>query len=150
MARKELQALRRQAILDAVATQELHTQGDIVRALKKRGIRATQVSVSRDIEEMGLAKVGGRYRPGQGEEGPKDPQLPIRTWVREVAPAGPHLVVIRCDPGTAQGVARALDQGLLPGMVGTVAGDDTVFVAVASQRANDETLAFIQSRIQRG
>ena len=148
MTRKEVQALRRQAILNVVATQELRTQEDIVRVLRKRGIRATQVSVSRDVEELGLVKAGGRYRPSQGEVGQRDPQLPLRAWVREAKAAGPYLVVARCEPGMAQGVARALDQASLAGVVGTVAGDDTVFVAADSERASQEVLTFISERIK--
>ena len=144
--KKDPRLLRRQAILDVVAQEEVRTQTDIVRALRKRGIRATQVSVSRDIEEIGLAKIGGRYRASLGGAGVADPELPLRTWVREAAAAGPHLIVVRCDAGTAQGVARAIDQSRLPGVVGTVAGDDTIFIALDSKEANESTLKFLRSR----
>ncbi|HVE13400.1 MAG TPA: arginine repressor [Elusimicrobiota bacterium] len=144
---KSPRELRRQAILDAVAHEELRTQQDIVRALKRRGVKATQVSVSRDLEEMGLGKIGGRYRAGHGESGVADPELPFRTWVRSVEAAGPHLVVVRCEVGTAQGVARALDQAQLPGTIGTVAGDDTIFIAVSSAEANGKIRAFLNDRI---
>ena len=129
-----------------MAQKNLGTQQEIVAALKARGIEATQVSVSRDIETMGLIKVGGRYRAGQGEAG-ADPELPLRIWVRSVASAGPNIVVVRCQEGTAQGVARCLDQSPPAGVVGTVAGDDTIFVAVASKDAGAAIVRFLKSRI---
>ena len=138
---------RQRAILDAVADSELATQSDIVRILGKRGIHATQASVSRDIMELGLVKSGGRYRTSPAGVGASDPELPLRTWVRAAQSAGPNLVVVRCDPGTAQGVARALDVVTPEGVVGTVAGDDTIFVAMRSPRDGAALVGYLQSRL---
>ena len=110
-------------------------------------MRATQVSISRDAEELGLLKVAGRYQAAPAGAGHSDPELPLRTWVRGASAAGPHLVVIRCDAGTAQGVARALDYAGMEGLVGTVAGDDTVFAAVDSARSAAALLGRIKDRI---
>lgn len=140
---------RQRAILDAVADGDLATQSDIVRTLSKRGIHAAQASVSRDIVELGLVKAGGVYRTAPAGVGVADPELPLRTWVRAVEAAGPNLVVVRCDPGTAQGVARALDVVRPRGVVGTVAGDDTIFVAMRTTKDGTALSAYLDARISR-
>lgn len=145
---KDHRLARQTAILDAVSKESISTQNDLVRSLRRRGITATQVSVSRDIAEMGLIKAGGKYRAGAAEGGLMDSEMPLRVWVRHAAPAGPHLAVVRCDSGTAQRVAFVLDGLAMPGVVGTIAGDDTVFVAVASADAGKRIVEFLQSRMK--
>jgi transcriptional regulator of arginine metabolism len=146
--RNEGKSARQAAILEAVTSEEIATQNDLVKALKKRGISATQVSVSRDVAELGLLKAGGVYRPAAAETGAADPELPLRTFVRRVVAAGPNLTVVRCDAGTAPRVGLVLD-GLasLPGLVGTLAGDDTVFVASESAAAQKRLIDFLNSRM---
>jgi transcriptional regulator of arginine metabolism len=114
------------------------SQSQLVALLEQEGIAATQATVSRDLEEMGAITV---RIPG-GERALALPELPTQQvapvdhlrrmlgeWAVEVAPAGP-LVVIRTPPGCAHVVASALDRTGLEGVVGTVAGDDTIMVAV--------------------
>lgn len=139
---------RQAAILEAVAQESLGTQNDLVGALKKRGISATQVSVSRDIAELGIIKAAGRYRTGTVEVA-ADPELPLRTSVRRVAPAGPNLIVVYCDAGSAQRVGLVLDDMGLEGLVGSIAGDDTVFLAVASGADNKRIIEFLTLRMQK-
>jgi len=139
-------AARQSAILQAITQEEVSTQNDLVRALKKRGIAATQVSISRDIAELGLMKVGGVYHPAVAEAA-HDVEMPLRTFVRSVVAAGPNLTVIRCDTGTAPRVSLVLDGLALPGLVGTLAGDDTVFVAGESAAAQKNLIGFLQSRM---
>ncbi|MBI5210786.1 MAG: hypothetical protein HY927_12520 [Elusimicrobia bacterium] len=140
-------AERQSAVLEIVARETVATQAELAEALKKRRIPATQVTLSRDIAELGLIKVAGRYRPAPAGEAAADPEAPLRTWVRAVRPAGPHLAVIRCDVGTAQRVGIVIDGLALEGIAGTIAGDDTVFIAVADAAANKRVVAFLQSRI---
>ena len=141
--------VRQNALLEALSREDLRTQEDIVSALARRGVRATQVSISRDAEELGLLKIAGRYQAAPAGAGPSDPELPLRTWVRGASAAGSNLVVVRCDAGTAQGVARALDYAGIEGLVGTVAGDDTVFAAMDSARSGAALLSRIKDRISR-
>ena len=139
---------RQSAILEAVSQEEIGTQNDLVRALRKRGVSATQVSISRDVAELGLIKAGGVYRPAAAENGASDPELPLRTFVRRVAAAGPNLTVVRCDAGAAPRVGLALDEmKALPGLVGTLAGDDTVFVASDSGATQKKLIDFLNSRM---
>ena len=137
---------RQTAILEAISQEEVGTQNDLVKALKKRGIAATQVSISRDIAELGLVKAGGAYRPGSTEAAP-DAEMPLRTFVRAVAAAGANLTVIRCDTGAAPRVGLALDQLALSGVVGTLAGDDTVFVASDTAAAQKRLVEFLKNRM---
>jgi transcriptional regulator of arginine metabolism len=137
---------RQAAILEAIAREEVATQNNLVRCLKNRGIAATQVSISRDIAELGLVKAGGAYRPAAAEAA-SDAEMPLRTFVRGVAAAGPNLTVIRCDAGTAPRVGLVLDGLAQPGLVGTLAGDDTVFVAGDSAAAQKRLIEFLKARM---
>ncbi len=144
--RAEGKAARQTAILEAITQEEVATQNDLVRSLKKRGIAATQVSISRDIAELGLVKAAGVYRPAASEAAP-DAEMPLRTFVRGVTAAGPNLTVIRCDVGTAPRVGLVLDGLAQPGLVGTLAGDDTVFVAGDSAASQKRLIEFLKSRM---
>jgi len=144
--RDERKSARQTAILEAITHDEVSTQNDLVVALKKRGIASTQVSISRDIAELGLIKAGGAYRPATGEAA-NDAEMPLRTFVRAVVAAGPNLTVIRCDTGTAPRVGLVLDGLAQPGVVGTLAGDDTVFTATDSAAAQKRLIDFLKSRM---
>jgi transcriptional regulator of arginine metabolism len=134
------------AILDAEAVE---SQEQLVRRLKRRGFRVTQSSVSRDLAELGVAKVDGRYvalerlaeaaapgRPGGlPAPSPGDRRAAVASFMREVAPAGPHLLVVRTPPGGASPVGIAIDAARWPEVVGTVAGDDTLFIATPGRAA---------------
>lgn len=133
---------RRRAILELLAQADFSTQQEIARALRRRGIRAAQASVSRDLRQLGLVKAGGVYRAAA-----LGPDAPLRVSVRAAASVPPNLVVVRCDAGAAPRVGLALDQKGLPGVAGTVAGDDTVFVAVVSPEAGRRVVRFLESLI---
>jgi len=137
---------RQSLVLELVAQEPLGTQQEIARALKRRGVRATQVSVSRDLSELGLVKAGGRYVAG-GAASPAVSSDPITAFVRSAAAAGPNMVVLRCETGSAPRVGLSLDQATWPGVVGTIAGDDTVFVAAASAAEAARLIRLIQARL---
>lgn len=145
--REDRKSARQTAILEAVTQEEVSTQNDLVKALKKRGIAATQVSISRDIAELGLIKVAGAYKAATAENGAADPEMPLRTFVRRVVAAGPNLTVVRCDAGAAPRVGLVLDGLAMSGLVGTLAGDDTVFVASDSGTAQRKLIEFLESRM---
>jgi len=144
---REGKAARQAAILEAVSQEEIGTQNDLVRALKKRGIEATQVSISRDVAELGLVKAGGAYKPATADGGAHDPEMPLRTFVKKVSAAGPNLTVVRCDAGAAPRVGLVLDGLTIAGLVGTLAGDDTVFVASESGAAQKKLIEFLETRM---
>jgi transcriptional regulator of arginine metabolism len=130
---------RQQTILRLLAQHEVTNQPQLVHLLAAEGITATQATVSRDLEDLGTIKVrvpGGATVYGVPEFEPDRiaPQDQLRRvlgeWVADVAYSD-NLVVLRTPPGCAHVVASALDRGGLEGLLGTVAGDDTL-LCVAS------------------
>lgn len=127
---------RRRVILDAIAEHRIETQEQMVDALRERGIEASQASISRDITALRLVKADGRWTAPPRELATANPfEERIAGRLLSVAAAGHHLLVLRTPPGEAQGVALALDNLALDGVVGTIAGDDTIFVAVVDSDA---------------
>ena len=127
-------AERHQAILDVINRGSVHTQHEIAAALARRGMRATQATISRDIQELGLVRAGSGYRTSAAL---------VRELVLSVELVQP-IAVIRTPPGTANLVARRIDEAALPGIAGTVAGDDTIIAVLrkpGAGRALKELLA---------
>jgi transcriptional regulator of arginine metabolism len=128
---------RRNLILELVQSGTVATQEELRRKLARRGIRVTQATVSRDIEELRLVKTREGYRLPDAPEpaAPAQPTLAIvlKEFVREVAQAS-NLVIVKTHPGNAHTVGVALDAEQWPEVAGTVAGDDTIFVATARAR----------------
>jgi transcriptional regulator of arginine metabolism len=136
----------RQAFLRRiVAEQDVRSQQELVELLRNAGFEATQTSISRDVREIGLVKLGGRYVPAgsDGSGTTEHPPDPIAALVTHVEPVGANLVVVRTTVGGAGPVAAALDQKMLPA-VGTVAGDDTVFIAVRSRSMQGRVIAALR------
>ena len=126
---------RQRAILDLVRRRPVHTQQELANALAERGFSATQATVSRDIQELGLIRTGDGYRPGA-------PLSVVSDLVLSM-PRVQFLVVIRTPPGVANLVARTIDESQLDGIAGTVAGDDTIVVVLAEEAAADELRRFL-------
>ena len=123
-------------MLAIVTGAAVSTQDELADALRKRGFIASQASVSRDIAALGLVKVRGRYARGVAPAPAEDPMLTrIRSNVLRVRPAGDHLLVLSTPPGEASPVAIAIDGQDWPGVAGTIAGDDTIFVALSGNNA---------------
>jgi transcriptional regulator of arginine metabolism len=118
-------------ILEVVTTRPVRTQGELVAILAEEGFEVTQSSVSRDVAALGLVKIEGVYhRPPPDDLRAVDPnELRIREGVLAAEPAGEVLVVIHTPPGEANRVGIALDRLAWPEVAGTIAGDDTIFVA---------------------
>jgi len=126
---------RQQTLVRLVGERRLATQQDVVRALRAAGYAATQATVSRDIVELGLVKVA---RDGAHVYAP--PAAPpasggidrLRRFCEEYPVQGAvagNIVVLRTPPGTANALAIALDTSGFADVIGTIAGDDTVFAA---------------------
>jgi len=131
-------AKQRQALIEKILSKHaIVNQSDLLAKLVERGIRVTQSSVSRDLREMGVVRVDGRYLPASAVSGgaPLAAGLEgVANYILEMKAAGPNLLVIKTPPGMATSVALALDQADWPEVVGTVAGDDTFFLATAGPR----------------
>lgn len=148
-AHREARALakpqRQHRVARLLADHAVTSQTRLVDLLAAEGVAATQATVSRDLEDLGAIKV----RVAGGETVYAIPQLPTEQrapedhlrrvfseWVVEVAHSG-NLVVLRTPPGSAHVVGSALDRSKLPGVLGTVAGDDTLVVVVAEGTGGD-------------
>jgi transcriptional regulator of arginine metabolism len=128
---------RQSRILKLIRAHNLHTQEDLARALAKLDIAATQVTLSRDIRELGLIKTPDGYAE-VGRESAQAPAGPeVATLAREVlldVRQAQNLLVLKTPPANANALAAALDREDWPEITGTIAGDDTVLVVAPDTR----------------
>ena len=138
---------RQKALVRLVRRQAVSGQEQMVRLLRDLGFHATQSSISRDVRELGLVRVGGRYVPA-AELGAKRADGAGPTLEDELVistePVGANLLVVKTPPGGANAVAVGLDRRQSPDIAGTVAGDDTIFIAVRSRSAQGRVLALLR------
>lgn len=126
---------RRAAILRIIGESTVRNQDELVKVLRKQGFDATQSSVSRDLRELGVAKAGDRYiLPAQDNAAANNPFAAVARFVLEIKTAGTSLTVLKTTTGTAQSVAVAIDGAEWPEVVGTLSGDDTIFIATDEAR----------------
>jgi transcriptional regulator of arginine metabolism len=148
-ATSDQQHARRSAIAELLSQHRIARQSDLVARLRTRGFEATQSSVSRDLRELGVAKQGGRYSlPSQTSDLDDQALRSSAEFVRRIAPAGPNLLVIRTAIGAAQRVALTLDRLNWPEIVGTLSGDDTIFVATTTLANQRRLHRRLQERIK--
>ena len=124
---------RQQKILSLIQAKPIGTQEDLRSLLEKTGVPATQSSVSRDLEELGVVKHHGHYTL------PRTNGAAVRGLL-SLDHAGEALVVARTVPGLASAVAVEIDAAALPEIVGTIAGEDTIFIAVTDSKAQRATI----------
>ena len=129
---------RHKAILDLVRGGEIASQDDLMHGLKARHIEVSQSTLSRDIQELRLAKAGGVYAVVDGEPAAKPVaedswRRIIREFLIDVAVAQ-NIVVVKTGAGHASTVSQALDETGWPEAIGTIAGENTVFIAVRSEK----------------
>ena len=143
---------RQAQILKLIRGQSIRTQEELSAALEKMGIAVTQVTLSRDIRELGLVKGPQGYQEASqpaagGEEAANTLKRAVEEFVQEVRTAQ-NLVIIKTTRGTSAPLADALDRENWPEIVGTVAGEDTVFAAAPdarrAQQAKEKLLALIR------
>ena len=136
-----MKQLRQRAIRDLVEQRTIRTQQELAAALRDRGFRTTQATISRDVAELGLVKAGrgGTHAyaiPPRLREADTSGEDRIRILIRDmpvdIRDAG-TMLVLKTLPGSAHPLAAALDRARWPEVVGSIAGDDTVFVAFADR-----------------
>lgn len=120
---------RQELILSLIQRHKLSTQQELVDALAKSRIEATQSSVSRDLEELGVIKIQGFYAPPSAARA-----LGARQLV-SVERSGDSMLVLKCGPGLASAISIEIDRAALPSIIGTIAGDDTIFIATRNAKA---------------
>lgn len=166
---------RLHAIEDILRSQKVANQTELKKQLAQIGIHTTQSSISRGLQKLGVIKLGGFYHvPGEPSPEPPEledsPSLPIEvqaaaqsianpklptqsvdlklsleTAQPHIRCAGDHMVVLKTKPGTAIAVAHSLDHAHMAEIVGTIAGNDTVFISVSSKPAQSNVIRKISS-----
>lgn len=149
---------RQQLVARLIAEHVVTNQPQLVELLADEGVSATQATVSRDLDELGAIKV----RAASGEVAYAIPEFEpdriapvdqlrrvLADWVAEVRTSEP-IVVLRTPPGCAHVVASALDRSRLEGLIGTVAGDDTVLCVAGSRQGAKRLAAHLSSLAGRG
>ncbi len=139
---------RRETLRRIITGSPVGRQEDLVRLLGKAGFPATQSSVSRDLRELGVAKRGDRYVLPDERAPVVDDFAAVARFVRSIKPAGPNLAVVRTTIGAAQSVAIVLDRADWPEVVGTLSGDDTIFVATSGVATQRRLLARLHDKLR--
>ena len=145
---------RQGAIMRLVRERELSTQAELAQALREAGIEVVQTTVSRDIAQLGLVKVrnaDGRlvYALPGAEDLDRLNELAaaLRRWTLAVTPSG-NLVVVQTPPGFASPLAEAIDRAQLGDVAGTIAGENTIFVAARDGVAGAELAASLSHHLE--
>jgi transcriptional regulator of arginine metabolism len=125
---------RQNIIKDLIRSAEIGTQGELSKLLKKKKVLATQSSVSRDLGELGVIKIGGFYALPEARS-----EANI-FGLNSLETAGNNLLVAKCELGLASAVCVKLDAAEIKEIVGTIAGEDTIFIAVKDAKAQKTVL----------
>ncbi len=138
--------VRHSRILNFVKTRSVRSQEELLTLLSTTGIHVTQATLSRDVRQLGLVKARGIYRRPAEWNPPEDPEILRRTVKQFVLQSGlsGNILMIRTAPGNAHAVGVVLDSAGLPEVLGTVAGDDTVFALLKSPRMGKRILRRIE------
>jgi transcriptional regulator of arginine metabolism len=139
-----VKAQRQRRIVQILRSRAVGSQEELAKLLRRHGEKVTQATLSRDLEELGAFKArdNGRvvYRlPEEPPAGAEWLRHMLQEFTLEVASSG-NLVVVKTPPGGANAVARALDNAVVEGVIGTVAGDDTILV-VCAEAVRGQTVA---------
>jgi len=120
---------RQNTLLSVIRTESISSQSALAEKLSENGFAVTQASVSRDLDELGVVKVDGYYSvPIPVSQGSVLGSVSYET-------AGDCLIVGRCSSGLASAITVRIDAAGIPEIVGTIAGDDTIFVAVKNAQS---------------
>jgi transcriptional regulator of arginine metabolism len=125
---------RQKKILSLIRARRIGTQEELTAHLERAGVVATQSSVSRDLIELGVVKQHGAYTL------PRSPKGAASHGLLSLEAAGDCLIVARCEPGLASAVAVEIDRAVVPEIKGTIAGDDTIFVAVSERKVQRQAI----------
>ncbi|HEY2847424.1 MAG TPA: hypothetical protein VGI80_06350 [Pyrinomonadaceae bacterium] len=129
---------RQSAIRQVIQTEQFHSQTELTTRLAILGISVTQASVSRDLDEMGVIKVHGIYSL------PANDSRPSELGPISLQTVGKNLIVAKTLSGLASAVTVRIDSATIPGVVGTIAGDDTIFIAVSGPQSQMRALKQIK------
>lgn len=148
---------RQQQLAELIRTRAVSTQAELVAGLKEAGFEVTQATVSRDMREIGVqkgidAEGALRYVISPSRES-RDPETVLARVLGDAAASATpacNLVVVRCEPGLAPAVGKAIDELGREEVIGTVAGDDTVMMALADGDKAREMAAYLSELSKQG
>lgn len=128
---------RKSIILDIITKEKISNQSELIDEMRKRGHQTNQATMSRDLSDLRLVKGDGYYQVQAKEDAGKfSPKITTQT-------AGDHLIVLKTPPGQASFVAAILDEASLEEIAGTIAGDDTIFIAVTDLKNRKRVLRYL-------
>lgn len=128
---------RQQMILDLIRVRNIGTQDELTENLSKKGFFSTQSSVSRDLDELGIIKINGFYSL-------PSPRTSGDSGLYALETAGDSLIVGKCESGLASAVCVQIDRARIVEIIGTIAGDDTIFIAVKDNKAQKKVIKTIR------
>lgn len=134
---------RQNFILELISASRIERQDEIVDALKLQGFGVTQASISRDLEELGIVKTNGAYTQ----------RALLQSFgfkLLSIVSAGPNMLVARCMPGLASATAVRIDAAKIKEIVGTIAGDDTIFLAIDDERSLESVIEQVKAMFEVG
>ena len=140
-----MKSSRQSVILQIISEQEIETQGQLIKALAERGVASTQATLSRDIKQLHLVKElgsSGRYHyVVSGKSKNNDREMRLRKIFRESVTSyavAQNIIVIKTLPGLASAACSTLDSMHIETLAGTLAGDDTAFLAMKDSKAAED------------
>ena len=140
---------RRSAIVRILRSAVVRRQNELVGLLRRDGYQVTQSSISRDLRYRGVLKARGRYvMPSEEQTRANGDFDTLAQFVRQIRTAGASLTVVRTTIGAAQSVAVAIDRAEWPEVVGTLSGDDTIFIATENSGAQARLLSRLRSHFR--
>jgi transcriptional regulator of arginine metabolism len=134
---------RQTTILKLITGKQIGKQEELAELLENKGFSVTQSSVSRDLDELGIIKIGGFYAL------PRKPRNAVAFGLLKLDTAGENLIVAKCESGLASAVAVRIDGARIEEIVGTIAGDDTIFIAVKDAKAQKAAVKKIWETFER-
>ena len=142
---------RHLAIKQILASRTITTQSELASVMRKEGFKTTQATLSRDMKELGIAWVytpsGAKYMLSPEQE--EERLTTLIGFEIEQIEANESMVVIKTLPGRAQGVAEIIDHLRLPSVLGTLAGDNTVFILPRSIKKIKETISALRGVLEK-
>lgn len=136
--------VRQAALINLLGSQDISNQAEVVRLMNEMGYGVTQPSISRDFRELGVVKIDGRYALGLAPQARETYSAP--SLLRSVESVGENLVVVKTTPGAAGVIAAAIDASDTEGLVGSIAGDDSIFLAVVSSEYHETVCQMVWSK----
>jgi transcriptional regulator of arginine metabolism len=147
-AEADIRRKRQDAILAIIQAQPVASQTQLVTLLRARGLDATQSSVSRDLKALGVTKLDAGYAPPDNASRATDRELTLLgEFVRNIETAGANLTVVKTAIGAAQRVAVYLDRTDWPEIVGTLSGDDSIFIATRNASEQRRLVAKLRTQL---